>query len=179
MAQGGFKTLPLSIRGLIMGGGVIAPISPFGGSPVRTRTVISGLDIRNPSQRLRVDSPNNETLKDVRGILSQALDAIQANADVQDDRFRQLSTSVNSVGITKDPAGNIVLSGATFTVRIGLTIFQLALGGMIFPLPAAAPEDDRIPNGGGQMWLDEVGDLLMFRVRYSDGTLKSGSIALV
>ncbi len=175
MAQGGWLLLDL----LGMGGGTIRPFNPFSGSPVRNRTVISGLDIRNESQRLRVDSPNNRTLKDLRGILSQALDAIQANADVQDGRFRELSGSVNSLGLSRDKAGNIIFTGATFTVNIATSKFQLALGNMTFPVASVAPDDSQIPNNGGCMYLDEVGNALKVRIRYSDGTLKTGTIALI
>ena len=42
----------------------------------------------------------------------------------------------------------------------------------------AAPTDGNIPNRGIVIWIDQVNHLLKFRVRYSDGTLKSGQISL-
>ncbi len=162
-----------------MGGGTIVPVRPYGGGINTNRTVISGLDIRGEAQRLRMDSPNNKTVKDIRFILAKIADAVQANADVQDDRFRQLSTSFNSVGLTRDAGGNTVITGATFTVRIGLSQFTLALGGMLFPVAPTAPEDDSIPRSHAQMWLNEGSDELKIRVRKSDGTLKTATIALL
>jgi hypothetical protein len=174
---GGFRSaLPLPFS---VGGGTIVPFSPLSSSPIRSRTVISGLDIRGETQRLRVDSPNNKTVKDIRFILAKSLDALQANADIQDDRFRQLATNLNSLGITKDPSGNVVFSCATFSIRAGTEQFSLALGGMLFGLPATPVEDDSIPRNHGSMYLDEAGNSLKVRVRYSDGTLKTATIALV
>lgn len=45
-------------------------------------------------------------------------------------------------------------------------------------VPASAPTDGDIANGAFSAYLDEAGNLLKFRVRYSDSTLKTGSIAL-
>lgn len=46
--------------------------------------------------------------------------------------------------------------------------------------PASAPADSFIPAGSVEVHLDEVGNNLKFRVRYSDGTtLKTGTVALV
>jgi len=50
--------------------------------------------------------------------------------------------------------------------------------GLGIAVPNAAPTDGDIPNGYVVPYLDESGNLLKFRVRYSDGTLKTGSIAL-
>lgn len=46
-------------------------------------------------------------------------------------------------------------------------------------VPATAPSDSDLANSRISMYLDEVGNTLKFRVRYSNGTLKLGSIALV
>ena len=45
--------------------------------------------------------------------------------------------------------------------------------------PSSAPTDADLDNGQMSAWLDEVGNLLTIRVRYSDGTLKTGTVALV
>lgn len=177
---GGFRTiLPFGVWGLTLSGGVITPVNPLTSLTTRPRTVLSGLDIRGETQRLRVGSPGSLTLQEIRLILTKALDALQANADIQDERFRQLALSLNSVGIVRDPSGNIVFSANTFTVRAGGEVFSLSLGGMLFGLPNVAPNDSLIPANHGTMYIDEVADELKVRVKYSDGTLKTATIALV
>jgi hypothetical protein len=42
----------------------------------------------------------------------------------------------------------------------------------------AAPTDTDIGNGQCVIWVDQTGNTLTFRVRYSDGTLKTGTVAL-
>jgi len=177
---GGFRSLlPFGIRGLILGGGIITPVNPLVGVPTRPRTVISGLDIRGEIQRVRVASPGSFTLQEVRLILTKALDALQANADIQDERFRQLAGTLNSVGVVRDPSGNVIFTGNTFTVRAGSEQFTLALGGMLFGLPNTPPNDGLIPQNHGQCYIDEGTDELKIRVRYADGTLKTATIPLV
>ena len=177
---GGFRTiLPFGVRGLILSGGVITPVNPLTAISTRPRTVISGLDIRGEIQRVRVASPGSFTLQEVRLILTKALDALQANADIQDERFRQLSGTLNTVGLVRDPSGNIVFSGNTFTVRAGSQQFSLALGGMLFGIPNNPPNDGLIPQNHGTWYIDELTNELKMRVRYSDGTLKTATIPLV
>lgn len=180
MAQGGFRSFPfgyLTLWGL--SGGTINPISPLASAPSRKSSVISGLDIRGEIQRLRIESPGSNSPKEIRLTLTKALDALQANADIQDQRFRQLAQNLNSIGLVKDPSGNIVFSGATFTVRAGTEQFSLALGGMQFGLPNTVPDDALIPLSHGTLYIDEGTNQLKVRVRYADGTLKTATIALV
>lgn len=49
---------------------------------------------------------------------------------------------------------------------------------MFFGTPNSAPTDGDIGNGFVTAYLDQTLNILNFRVRYSDGTLKTGSIAL-
>lgn len=49
---------------------------------------------------------------------------------------------------------------------------------VIVGAPAAAPADWELWVGSWAAWIDETADELVFKVRYSDGTIKSGSIAL-
>lgn len=42
----------------------------------------------------------------------------------------------------------------------------------------AAPTDANLNNQTVTVYLNEAGNKLMFRIKYSDGTLKSGEIAL-
>lgn len=46
-------------------------------------------------------------------------------------------------------------------------------------VPNSAPADADLSNGHVSPYLNEAGNTLLFRVRYSDGTLKTGSVALV
>lgn len=180
MPQGGFRSfIPFGIRALMLAGGTITPVLPFSGGTASNRTVISGLDIRSEIQRLKVESPGSNSPKAIRLDLARALEAIQANADIQDQRFRQLAKSLNTIGLVRDPSGNIVFSGATFTVRAGSEQFTLALGGMLFGLPNAVPNDALIPQNHGTLYIDEITNELKVRVRYSDGTMKTATIALV
>ena len=44
--------------------------------------------------------------------------------------------------------------------------------------PNTAPTDADLKNSSISFWLDETNDALTFRVKYSDGTLKTGTVAL-
>jgi hypothetical protein len=46
-------------------------------------------------------------------------------------------------------------------------------------IPKIAPTDANIPPNHCFIWLNEGANLLTFRVRYSNGTLKTGTVALV
>jgi hypothetical protein len=53
------------------------------------------------------------------------------------------------------------------------------LGGVVQPAPNAAPADGGLTNGSISLYLDEAGNNLKVRVKYSNGTLKTATIALV
>ena len=44
--------------------------------------------------------------------------------------------------------------------------------------PNTAPDDADLKSGSVSFWLDESSNLLTFRCKYSDGTLKTGTVAL-
>jgi hypothetical protein len=69
----------------------------------------------------------------------------------------------------------------TGTDREGLRIESDGANARVsIAVPASAPTDANILAGQVAIWLDEAGNKLKFRVRYSDGTtLKSGEVALV
>lgn len=77
-------------------------------------------------------------------------------------------------------AGNILEVGdganPTFVRK-----FAVNWEGRLFQMvPNSAPVDADIPTGGFSAYLNEAGNLLLFRVRYSDGvTFKTGTVALV
>jgi hypothetical protein len=67
----------------------------------------------------------------------------------------------NTIGYVKNTTSNVGLQGRIFAGAL-----------------ASAPTDGDIPNSFISWWLNEAGNLLTFRVRYSGGTLKTGTIAL-
>ncbi len=178
MATAGFRTLLPRIPAFMLGAGTIVPTPAFASSAVANRTLVSGMMIRGEIQRLRVENAATDA-KETKLVLAKALDSVQTHADDTDQRLRKLSTNLNSLGLTRDPGGNIVMAGATFTVRAGQEVFSLINNGMQFGVPSVAPNDALIPNGHAQAWVDQPGNALKFRVRYNDGTLKTGTVALV
>lgn len=179
MPTAGFRTLLPRTPAFMLGAGTVVPAPAFSSSaPATNRTIVSGMMIRGEIQRLRVENDATDA-KQTKLVLAKALDSVQTHADDTDQRLRKLSTNLNSLGLTRDPGGNIVMAGATFTVRAGQEVFSLANGGMQFGLPNVAPNDALIPNGHGQAWVDEIGNTLKIRVRYSTGVLKTATIALV
>jgi hypothetical protein len=67
----------------------------------------------------------------------------------------------NVIGYIKNTTGNVGIQGRVFEGA-----------------PNTAPTDADIPNSFVSMWLNEGTNLLTFRVRYSDGTLKTGTVTL-
>ncbi len=45
--------------------------------------------------------------------------------------------------------------------------------------PNSAPTDADLKDGSVSFWIDETGHLLTFRVKYSTGALRTGTVALV
>ncbi len=185
MPLGGFRSpLPLPFA---LGGGTIVPVQTGAATPVTGRDLVSLLNISKEMQQLREGVKQS----DIRGSsqftgtsefgrnVFQALNAVQVASHTTDRRLRNLATSLNSTGLIKDPAGNIVFSGSSFVVRAGNATFAITNGYMLFPVNNTPPEDSLIPNGHAVGYLDETADELLFRVRYSDGTLKTGIVTLV
>jgi hypothetical protein len=66
-------------------------------------------------------------------------------------------------------------------VGIGTTTPKFLLhvaGALAYAVPSSAPTDGDLSNGQVTAWVDETNNLLKFRVKYSGGTLKTGSVAL-
>ncbi len=160
-----------------------APVAPIpvpatiSSSTGGTRDLVSQLNIRMYAQQLRQGA--GITLQSTGDFTAKAFDRIQDHANSQDDRLRRLSSNVNSLGLTRDPVGNIVFEGATFTVRAGNQVFKLYNGRMTFGVANTPPNDSDIPNQQVSIWLDEGAPQLVFRVRMSDGSLKTGTLALL
>lgn len=78
--------------------------------------------------------------------------------------------------------GDIVLRADTGAIRLanGNTVTGLKLKSSYVHLKVqnAAPTDADIENGNAVAYLDQTNNQLLVRVRYSDGTLKTGTIAL-
>ncbi len=164
---GSFST-PLPFIPFSFGGGTTPPVIPVPRPVVGNRNLVSQLNIRREIGVIRLMSPATAV----------ALAAIQDNANSVDDRLRRLSSSLNSVGLSRDPAGNVVVQGATFSVHLPLQTFAMAGRGSIIGLSPTAPTDDSLPNSSIGLWVGELSDTLTFRVRYSDGTLKTATLPL-
>lgn len=69
------------------------------------------------------------------------------------------------------------------TKDFGTTSFRWKLGHfkdrLFYGVPNSAPTDGDLGNSMVTAYLDQAGNALKFRVRYSDATLKTGSVALV
>ena len=81
-------------------------------------------------------------------------------------------------------ANLLFLDAGTDRVGIGTATpqFKLDVVGAsrsAFGAPASAPTDADLDNGQLSFWLDEVANLLTFRIRYSTAALKTGTVALV
>lgn len=63
---------------------------------------------------------------------------------------------------------------ATTTPRFALHVN----GRLAYGVPNSAPTDGDLSNGQLSAYVDESGNNLIFRVKYSDGTLKTGTVAL-
>lgn len=178
MALGGFRSpYPFYFSG---GGGSIIPVNPVPVVPIGPNSLVSQLNIRGETNRIR--NPNLDSYNFVQTLkenVPKVFEALQNNSDITDQRLRNLSEAFSFVGLVKDPAGNTTIVGATFTVRAGNQTFSLANGRMSYGVADTPPNDQDIPNGHMTAYLDEVGNSLIFRVRYSDGTLKTGTVALV
>jgi len=184
--MGGFRTpIPLPFS---LGGGVITPFGARGNTPAPKSIIPSPLNIRKEMAQLRngvqwsdlpskTDPPGKQSQFGQN--LMQAFSAIQDHIDGIDQRLRTASDVLNAFGLRKDPGGNVSISAATFGVRAGNQNFLLANGRMTFGAANTAPNDSDIPNSHVTIWLDEIGNNLNIRVRYSDGTLKTGVVALV
>jgi hypothetical protein len=62
----------------------------------------------------------------------------------------------------------------TATDQVNLGTKKLVMGA-----PNAAPADAELVNGQIQFYLDQTGNTLVVKAKYSDGTVKTGTLALV
>lgn len=67
--------------------------------------------------------------------------------------------------------GESVATTATQQVNIGTKRFFAGV-------PTIAPPDANLVASQFSVWVDESGNNLMFKVKYSGGTVKSGTVAL-
>lgn len=172
---------------MALAAGSISPVRLVPPTPVTNRDLASLLNIRAEIQRVKEaryeDLPKrgvaSGTSDNLFRNIGQALSALQDYSNVTDDRLRRLAVNVNSLGTTRDPAGNITWQAATFTFIAGTQVFSLSNGYAFFTVPNTAPDDGAVNSSSVTMWVDEVANELKFRIRYSDGTLKTGTVALV
>jgi hypothetical protein len=92
----------------------------------------------------------------------------------------------NPSGILMEDATELFWDATNNFLGIGTNGPQFNLdvaGGTVrrvaFPGPTSAPTDGDLDNAQWSVWVDEGSDLLTFRVKYSTGTLKTGTVALV
>jgi len=154
-------------------GGGSTPVAATATSAPAISAIASQLNIRMYAQQLR--NGQGATLQSTCQFTAKSLDRIQDHANSQDRQIGQLG----STGLTRDPSGNITFAGATFTVRAGNQVLSLVNGRMTFGAANAPPNDSDILPQHVSIWLDEGGSQLVFRVRLSDGSLKTGTIALI
>ncbi len=178
MAAGGFRSpYPFYFSA---GGGTLVPVNPIPTIPITANSLVAQLNIRGENNRVRDPNLNDrDFIKVLKLNAPRMFEALQNNADITDQRLRNLSEAFSFVGLVKDPAGNTTIVGATFTVRAGNQTFQLANGRMSYGVANTPPNDDDIQDSHVTAYLDELGNNLVFRVRYSDGTLKTGTVPLV
>lgn len=163
--MGGFRS-PLLPFGF--SGGVVVPIRPLPTTAVAKRELVSQLNIR--SQISRIQGFNTD--------ISQSLSAVQDNSNSIDERLRRLTGSLNSLGLTKDAAGNVAIQGSTFTISLPLQNFAMVNQSVIQSLPPA-PLAQPLPVSSMSFYVDEVGNNLIVQVTYSDGTTKTATLPLV
>ncbi len=161
MPQAGWRTLlPFRWPGTL-GAGTVQPVSPLSTTTGGPKSVVSGVDIRRQITQIRNNGDQN---------LALALTVLQDYTNTNDQRVRDVSGSLNSVGLTKDPAGNVIIQGATFSVSLPLQKLQMFNGSVIQGAPPAAPSDTQIPTSALTMWINEGSNTLTIRIRKSDGT---------
>lgn len=146
---------------MTLGAGTITPVAPLSTTTGGPKSIISGVDIRRQITEIRNKKDQN---------LALALTVLQDYTNTNDQRIRDVSGSLNSVGLTRDPAGNIAIQGATFTVSLALQTFQMFNGSVIQATPTAPPSDTQIPTSAMTIWLNEGTNTLTIRIRRSDGT---------
>ncbi len=183
--MGGLRS-PLFLFGV--GGATITPIVVTSTTPLPARDTGSPLNIRKEMAQLRrgiqqEDLPRKGQPPGAQTQFGQNL--MQAFSQIQDAynslnlKIQQASNFLNTFGFEKDPGNNIRLSCATFGVRAGNQNFLLANGRMLYGVANSAPNDGDIPNGHMTAYLDELGNNLIWRIRFSDGTLKTATLPAV
>jgi hypothetical protein len=170
----GFRSI-LPYRGLLsLSGGTIVPVAPLPSSPVSQRDLVSLLDIRSHAQRIEGDKKLGPTA----AVIAKALRLVQDDAFSTNERLRRLSGSLNSVGLTRDASGNVVIQASTLTVKLPLQTLSLSNQNAILAAPPAAPSSAP-PTSSLTWWVNEGTDELVFQVTYSTGVVKTGTINLV
>jgi hypothetical protein len=110
----------------------------------------------------------------------------------QDIQVAVLTNLGNSAGVaTKIGTYRAAPHASAELLRVGYGLLAAGLGDgtavlkvlggnrIIVGAAAAAPTDADLMNGSISFWLDEVGNNLKVRAKYSGGTLKTATIALV
>lgn len=130
-----------------------------GRSPASAQLIGSLLNIRQQAQALRVSNQN--PAQNTAAITAKAFDFVQDNANQTQNLIRDLSQSIADLDTLLSPLYNI--AGRLFYKG----------------QPTPPTNDTYIQPGYYTVWVNESTNELTFRVRYSDGALKTGVVALV
>lgn len=105
-------------------------------------------------------------------------DSSDANASAISIDLQGTSTAAKGIYIVSTTGGT---SGALLDVRNTSAsdfLFQVQPGQIIHTAPASDPGTTLMWNGSWNAYLNEAGNTLVFKVKYSTGTVKSGTVAL-
>lgn len=161
IAYAAFRAIFPHIPSFMFGGGTIVPVAPLSTTAVRAKGITSQLDIHRQISQIRNKGDQN---------LASALTNLQDHANTSDQRLRDVSGSLNSLGLAKDPGGNILIKSTTFTVALPLQTFAITNRSVVQSAPPAAPPDSILSPSSLTMWFDELTNTLTIRIRKSDGT---------
>ena len=111
---------------------------------------------------------NNEVSGECSGILGG--EYVEVSGDYAFGAGRYLELTGDHAFIFGYATSTVTFSQDDAFITYGLRPFMSA--------PNSAPTDSDLKNGQVSFWLDETSNDLVFRVKYSDGTLKTGRVAL-
>lgn len=117
----------------------------------------------------------------VQGFTSQSAPLVQLQGISSTSTVRERA-NIDAIAVDNTDATRkyaLVLSPWDTAAREAMRLWADGSAGRVaITAPASAPTDAHLANGQISAYLDESGHNLIFRVRYSDGTMKTATIAL-